>query len=262
MRTTSNNNYQKPLPFNEVKVHSSNLSEEDAGYDSFPNPSEAKARINSAAGLSSLSSSSSSNNQVDRIINLVKNLPSPTDVSTTHSPSDLAVSVAQRIAQFSERSSSSSSPVNSTRKITRTRIQPLPDSTSDSAGSFARSNHLVLVSSISKPLVHTATVSSIDLPPFSNNLEYIHDDRFDSTTTVDHIKNDIIAIEFVENHPENSTSHILWETTTKQQTLLFPSLIERFGESLQLLPANVLAVIVLGLITGLVVSALVVFTIA
>ena len=257
MRAASNNN-QKSLPFAEVKVHSSKLSEEDTGYDSFANLSDPKARINSAAGLSfSSSSSSSSNNQVDQVVDFVKSLPSPTDLSTTPETSDIALSVAQRIVQFSKHTPPPLPPsAIPTRKIVRTRVQPLPDSTSDSADSFARS--------ISKPLVHTATISLINLPPFSSNLEYVRDDRFDSTTTVDHVKNDVIAIEFIEHHPQKSPSQLLLDTRIQEQQHQSQPLplIERFGESLRLLPANVLAVIVLGLATGLVVSALLVLAIA
>jgi hypothetical protein len=109
------------------------------------------------------------------------------------------------------------------RKLHRTRVQPIPDSTSDSADSIALSNRVVLVS------------------PFGGKLEYIHNDRFDSTTTVDHIKNDVIAIELTEK---------------QQQQQSKSSRIKRLGESIRLLPANVLAIVFISLIGGLIVSAI------
>jgi hypothetical protein len=227
-----------------MKIHSNRLSEDDTGYDSALNQSDSKELINSTTGLSSASSSQ----QIDHILNLVKAISSPTDISTSHQTSDIVLSVKQRIARFSQQI-----PI-STRKINRTRVQPLPDSTSDSADSFAVSNHL-LVSSYNKPLVHTPTISSIDLTALSSSLEYIHDDRFDSTTTVDHMKNDIIAIEFIEP-TSNQSSEIC--TTIKPPS----SWIRRVDESIRLLPANLLTIVFFGLLGGILVSALLLLIIA
>ena len=127
---------------------------------------------------------------------LVKGIPSPTDISTAHNTSDIALTVAQRIAQFSKPTQPITTTTTPLRKLNRTRIQPIPDSTSDSADSFAVSNHVVLVSS------YRQKFSSIDIPPFGGNLEYIHDNRFDSTTTVDHVKNDVIAIELMDKQQQ------------------------------------------------------------
>ena len=241
MRAASNNHYQRSMPFKDTPIHSTKLSEDDTGYDSSPNKDDAKARISSRAGLSS--SSSSSNHQFDRIMNLVKSLPSPTDISSIHQTSDLALSVAQRIVQFSKLPTTANN--SPTRKLNRTRIQPLPDSTSDSADSFALSNHLVLVSS--HPKEHS---------PFPGSLEYIHDDRFDSTTTVDHVKNDVIAIELMEQ-----PLHQPVELPLARKQTAWPW-IGRFGESIRLLPANILAVVFISLLGGLLFSALLVFVLA
>ena len=162
-------------------------------------------------------------------MSFVKTLPSPTDVSTSLATSELALTVAQGIAHFSR-------PSPPARKFNRTRVQPLPDSTSDSADSFAVSNHLMLVSPYDKQLSHTATLSSNDMPSFGGSLDYIHDDRFDSTTTVDHVKNEAIAVELIDS-------------TIKPSTI---------AQSIRLLPTNVLAVVFVGLIGGLLVSALLV----
>jgi len=228
MRASSNNHYQKSLPFTDIKIHSNKFSEDDTGYDSLPK----QERINSIAGLSS--SSSSSNNQFDRIMNLLKNIPSPTDISTIHNTSDTALTVAQRVAQFSKKAESiiTKPPI---RKLNRTRIQPIPDSTSDSADSFALSNHVVHVSSYRQP----------QIPPFGGELEYIHDNRFDSTTTVDHIKNDVITIELKEQ--QQQSNQILNPLSQR---------IKYFGESIRLLPANVLAIGSISLIGGLIVSVI------
>jgi hypothetical protein len=240
MRASSNNHYQKSLPFTDIQIHSNKLSEDDTGYDSLPK----QQRITSTAGLSS--SSSSSNIPFDRIMNLVKSIPSPIDISTAHDTSDIALSVAQRIAQFSKPTQLITTPI---RTANRKRIQPVPDSTSDSADSFALSNHVVLVSS------YQQNISSIDIPPFGGDLEYIHDNRFDSTTTVDHVKNDVIAIELIDQQPNE-----LSDTLTHNQSKL--PWIKRLGESIRLLPANVLAVVFIGLIGGLIVSAILVIIIA
>lgn len=222
MRASSNNHYQYSLPFTEVQIHPSKLSDEDQGYDSLPK----QERMDSFANLSS--SSSSSNNQYYRIMNLVKSLPSPTDLSTTNNPSEVALTVAQRVAQYSKKAElPTTTPI---RKLNRTRIQPIPDSTSDSADSFAVSNRLVVLSSYRQE----------SLPSFGGKLEYIHDDRFDSNTTVDHIDNDVIAIQLTEQPQVNS----------------FSSRIKRLGESIRALPANVLAIVFISLIGGLIVSAI------
>ena len=215
MRASSNNHYQKNLPFTDIQIHSNKYSEDETGYDSLSK----HERMQSLAALSSSSSS------CDQIINLVKNLPSPTDISTAYDTSDLHPSVAERVAQFSKRAQLEH--VQPLRKLNRTRIQPIPDSTSDSAESFALSNHVVVV-------------SSIDLPPFGGKLDYIHDDRFDSTTTVDRIKNDVIAIELTQ---EKS------------------NFLKRFGEFIRSLPANILAVVFISLIGGLLVSAILIIVI-
>jgi hypothetical protein len=215
MRASSNNHYQKSLPFTAIQIHTNKSSEDDTGYDSLPK----QERINSLAALSL----SSSDDQFNRIMNLVKSIPSPTDISTIHNTSDIALTVAQRIAQFSKKTET---PI---RKLNRTRIQPILDSTSDSAESFALSNHLVLVSSYPQQ----------QIPPFSGTLEYIHDNRFDSTTTVDHIKDDIITIE-------------LKEQQTNSIGKKFSQRIKNLGESIRLLPANILAIVFISLIGGLI----------
>jgi hypothetical protein len=227
MRASSNNHYQNSLPFTDIKIHSNKFSEDDTGYDSLPK----QQRIDSIACLSS--SSSSSNNQFYRIMNLVKSIPSPTDISTTYNPSEIALSVAQRVAQYSKKAELTTTPI---RKLHRTRIQPIPDSTSDSADSIAVSNRVVLVSSYRQE----------NISPFGGKLEYIHNNRFDSTTTVDHIKNDIIAIELTEKEQQQS----------KPLMNSFSSRIKRLGESIRLLPANVLAIVFISLIGGLIVSAI------
>ena len=51
MRASSNNHYQKSLPFTGIQIHSNKFSEDDTGYDSLPK----QERINSTAGLSSSS---------------------------------------------------------------------------------------------------------------------------------------------------------------------------------------------------------------
>ena len=170
MRASSNNHYQNSLPFTDIKIHSNKLSEDDTGYDSLSK----RQRMDSIACLSS--SSSSSNNQYSRIMNLVKSISSPTDISTQHNPSEIALSVAQRVAQYSKKTELTTTPV---RKGNRTRIQPIPDSTSDSADSFALSNRVVFISSYQQE----------NIAPFGGKLEYVHNNRFDSTTTVDHVKN-------------------------------------------------------------------------
>ena len=227
MRASSNNYYQNFLPFTEVKIHPSKLSDEDQGYDSLPK----QERMDSFACLSS--SSSSSNNQFYRIMNLVKSLPSPTDLSTTNNPSEVALTVAQRVAQYSKKAELPTTTPN--RKLNRTRIQPIPDSTSDSADSFAVSNRVVVLSSYRQE----------SIPSFGGKLEYIHDDRFDSNTTVDHIKNDVIAIQLTEQQPQSKP---IFNT--------FSSRIKRLGESIRSLPANVLAIVFISLIGGLIVSAI------
>ena len=224
MRASSNNHYEKSLPFTDIKIHSNKYSEDDTGYDSLSK----QKRLNSISALSS--SSSSSNNQFHRIMNLVKSLPSPTDVSNT---SETALTVAERIAKFSQKIQSSTPKVSPIRKLNRTRIQPILDSTSDSADSFTLSNHVVFVSSYPQQ-----NLSLIDLPP----LEYIHDQRFDSTTTVDHIKNDVINIELQEQEKNLSKN--------------FSQKIKSFGESIRSLPANVLAIVFISLIGGLIVSVI------
>jgi hypothetical protein len=221
MRASSNNHYEKSIPFTDIKIHSNNFSKDDTDYNNLPK----QQRMNSIADFSS--SSSLSNNQFDRIMSLVKSIS-----STTDNISDLNLSVAQRIAQFSKQAESTTTKVP-IRKLHRTRIQPIPDSTSDSADSFALSNHVVLV-------------SSIDIPPFGGKLEYIHDNRFDSTTTVDHVKNDVIAIELKEQ---------------SQQSNPFSQRIKRLGESIRLLPANVLAIVFISLIGGLIVSTILIIII-
>ena len=245
MRASSNNHYQKSLPFTDIQIHSTKPSEDDTGYDS----ARKQSRTNSIANLSS--SSSSSNKQLNHIINLIKSIPSPTDISTTQNPSDLVLTVEEGIPRYSKAIQSTTIPP--IRKLNRTRIQPIPDSTSDSADSFALSNQFVLVSSYQQQI---PTLSSIDIPPFGRNLEYIHDDRFDSTTTVDHVKNDVIAIELMEQ--QQHTNQILDTLPSNEQRL---SWIKRLGESIRLLPANVLAVVFIGLVGGLIVSAILVIII-
>ncbi|UJR22095.1 hypothetical protein I4U23_025161 [Adineta vaga] len=246
MRASSNNYYQKSVPFTDVQIHSNKFSEDDTGYDSLPKQS----RMNSTTGLSS--SSSSSNNQCDQVINMVKNIPSPTDISTTHDTIDIALTVAQRIEQYSKQTQSTiTTPI---RKVNRTRIQPIHDSTSDSADSFALSNHVVFVSSYRQKI---QKMSSSDLPTFGGNLEYIHDNRFDSTTTVDHIKNDAVTIEFMEK--QQQTIPIIDTSPINKPSLLW---IQRLGNSIRLLPANVLAIVFIGLIGGLLVSVILIIIIA
>ncbi|CAF1211719.1 unnamed protein product [Adineta ricciae] len=238
MRASSNNYSKKVLPFTDTTIHSNKFSEDETGYDSLPK----QARINSTAGLSS--SSSSSNDQYDRIMNLVKSMASSTDISTAHDGIDTVVNVAQRIAQYSKQTQSNLTvPI---RKMNRTRVQPIPDSTSDSADSFALLNHTVLVSSYRQKI---PTVSSIDIPPFGGNLEYIRDNRFDSTTTVDHVKNDVVAIELLEK--QQQTNPIV-DSANEQPS----SRIKRLGELIRSLPANILAIVFISLIGGLFVSVI------
>ena len=90
----------------------------------------------------------------------------------------------------------------------------------------------MLVSPYDKQLSRTATLSSNDMPSFGGSLDYIHDDRFDSTTTVDHVKTETVAIQLIDS-------------TIK------PSAIRLF-------PTNVLTVVSVGLIAGLLVSAVLV----
>ena len=242
MRASSNNYYQKSLPFTDIPIHSNKFSEDETGYDSLPR----QPRMNSTAGLSS--SSFSSNNEVDDIVAMVKDMPSPTDVSITYDTFATALSVAQRVAQFSEHTHSNIA--TSTRKVHRTRVQPIPDSTSDSADSFALSNGAGLIPSYRQ---HIPAIASIELPPFGGNLAYIHDDRFDSNTTVEHLKNDVVAVELMEQR----TNPIVDTWPSNKQ-----SGIERLGESIRLLPANVLAVVFIGLVGGLLVSVILVIIVA
>jgi hypothetical protein len=229
MRASSNNHYQKSLiPFADIPIHSTKRSEGDTGYYSLPN------------------------DPLDDIIILAEKFPSPTDISTTHNTSDLVLSVEQRIVEYSK-IIQSTTPPPPTRKLHRTRVQPIPDSTSDSADSFALSNHLVLVSS------YQQQISSIDLPSFGGDLEFKHDNRFDSITTVDHVKNDVIAIELMEQSQQQQTNQILDTLPSNEQQL---SWIKRLGESIRLLPANLLAVVFIGLVGGLIVSVILVIIIA
>ncbi|CAF2073021.1 unnamed protein product [Rotaria magnacalcarata] len=246
MQATSNNHYQTTLPFTPIQSHSNKSSEDDAGYDSITDQAEKQERIRSIAGLSS----SSSNNQVQRIVNIVANMPSYPNISTTNETNDIAISVTECIAKFSKNAEPTrTKTVSPTRKINRTRIQPLLDVASDSADSF--------VQSYEKQISQDPTISSIDILRFSGELEHICDTRFDSITTVDHVKNDVIAIELMEQqknnqmldtHLHHNKQHLSW--------------INRLGESIRLLPANVLAVIFIGLIGGLFVSAIFVIIIA
>jgi len=226
MRASSNNHYQKSLPPADIPIHSTKRSEDDTGYYSLPN------------------------DPLDDIIILVEKFPSPTDISTTDNTSDLVLSVKQHVAQYSKIIQSTPPP---TRKLHRTRVQPIPDSTSDSADSFALSNHPVLVSS------YQQQISSIDIPPFGGDLEFKHDNRFDSITTVDHVKNDVIAIELMEQSQQQQTNQILDTLPSNEQQL---SWIKRLGESIRLLPANLLAVVFIGLVGGLIVSVILVIIIA
>ena len=221
MQASSNNHSRTPLPFTDRATHSNKFSEDDTGYESQPNTSEKQLRLSS--------SPSPSNHQCDRILSLVKTLPSPTDVSTCLATSELALMVASRLPQFPRQSPPA-------RKFHRTRVQPLPDSTSDSADSFAVSNHLMLVSPYDKQLSRTATLSSNDMPSFGGSLDYIHDDRFDSTTTVDHVKTETVAIQLIDS--------------TIKPSAITPSI--------RLFPTNVLTVVSVGLIAGLLVSAVLV----
>ncbi|CAF1162261.1 unnamed protein product [Rotaria sp. Silwood1] len=259
MRASSNNHYKTSLPFTNIQIHTKKSSEDDTGYESLPNQFEKQQRINSNAGLSSLSSPS--NNEVTRIVELVKNIPSPTDISTTNETSYIPLSVAERRAEFSKRTQ----PTTTTtliRKTNRTRIHPIPDSTSDSADSHVLPNHVVFLSSYRQQISQTPTISSINIPSFGGNLEYIHDNRYDSTTTVDHVKNDVIAIELMEQQQQQQQqqpSHTLDSLIHNKQQL---SWINRLGESIRLLPANVLAIVFMGLIGGLFVSVIFVIIIA
>ncbi|CAF4368407.1 unnamed protein product, partial [Rotaria socialis] len=245
----SNNHYQSTLPFTPIQSHSNKSAEDDTGYDSFTNQAEKQERIRSIAGLSS----SSSNNQVQRIVNIVANIPSSPNISTANETSDIAISVTECIAKFSKNTESiRTKTVSPIRKINRTRIQPLLDVTSDSADSF--------VQSYEKQISQDPTISSIDILQFSGALEHICDTRFDSITTVDHVKNDVIAIELMEQQQQQKTSQIL--DTHLHHNRQHLAWINRLGESIRLLPANVLAVVFIGLIGGLFVSALFVIIIA
>ncbi|CAF1116855.1 unnamed protein product [Rotaria sordida] len=258
MQASSNNHYQKSLPFTDIQIHTNKSSEDDTGYDSLPNQYEKQQRINSIAGPSS--SSSLSHNQYAFVMNYVENIPSPTDISTTNETSDIYPSVLKLIAEFPKKSqpTTTTTPIPN-RKTHRTRVQPIPDSTSDSADSFAQPNHVVLLSSYRQQISQVPTISSINIPSFGGSLEYIHDNRYDSTTTVDHVKNDVIAIELMEQQQQQQPNHTLDTHLYNKQQL---SWINRLGESIRLLPANVLAIVFIGLIGGLFVSAIFVIIIA
>ncbi|CAF2410437.1 unnamed protein product [Rotaria sp. Silwood2] len=257
MRASSNNHYQKSLPFTDIQIHKNESSEHDTGYDSLSNQFENQQKINSTAALSP--SSSSSNNQVVRILDLVKNIPSPTDISITNETSYIPPSIAERIAKLPTKTQPTTTTIP-IRKTNRTRIQPIPDSTSDSADSFVLSHPVVVLSSYRQQISQAPTISSINIPSFGGNLEYIHDNRYDSTTTVDHVKNDVIAIELMEQKKkQQQPSHTLDTHLHNKQQL---SWIYRLGESIRLLPANVLAVVFIGLIGGLFVSAIFIIIIA
>ncbi|CAF3339178.1 unnamed protein product [Rotaria socialis] len=248
MQATSNNHYQSTLPFTPIQSHSNKSAEDDTGYDSFTNQAEKQERIRSIAGLSS----SSSNNQVQRIVNIVANIPSSPNISTANETSDIAISVTECIAKFSKNTESiRTKTVSPIRKINRTRIQPLLDVTSDSADSF--------VQSYEKQISQDPTISSIDILQFSGALEHICDTRFDSITTVDHVKNDVIAIELMEQQQQQKNQILDTHLHHNTQPL---SWINRLGESIRSLPANVLAVVFIGLIGGLFVSAIFVIIIA
>ncbi|CAF1235539.1 unnamed protein product [Adineta steineri] len=233
MRASSNNYHQYPLPFatDVVEIHSNKLSEDDTGYDSLPKQS----RMSSTARLS-----------LKSMLNMINNIPSSTDISTANDVIDKPLLVKKRIAQFSQQTQ----PITTTLPQ-RTRVKPIPDSTSDSADSIPLSNHVEFVSS------YQQQIPIIDIPPFGGNLEYIHDNRFDSTTTVDNVKNDVIAIELTEQQQRINQS--VDPLSSSKQHL---SLIERLGESIRLLPANVLAIVFIGLIGGLIVSVILVIIIA
>lgn len=228
MRASSNNHYQKSLPFTGIQIHENKSSEDDTGYHSLSK----QDKFPQFPPISS-SSSLASNNQYKRIIDLVKSIPSPTDVSTIHNTSDIALTVAQRVAEYAKKTETL--PI---RKYPRTRIQPIPDSTSDSAESFALSNHLILVSSYPQQ----------EISSFNRRLEYIHDNRFDSTTTVDHIKDDIITVELKDQQSNKISTYISQK-------------IKNFGELIRSLPANVLAIVFISLIGGLILSAILIIII-
>ncbi|CAF1257173.1 unnamed protein product [Adineta steineri] len=233
MRASSNNYHQYPLPFatDVVEIHSNKLSEDDTGYDSLPKQS----RMSSTAGIS-----------LKSMLNMINNIPSSTDISTANDIIDKPLLVKTRIAQFSQQTQSITTTLPH-----RTRVKPIPDSTSDSADSIPLSNHVEFVSS------YQQQIPIIDIPPFGGNLEYIHDNRFDSTTTVDNVKNDVIAIELMEQ--QQRINQLVDPLCSSKQHL---SWIERLGESIRLLPANVLAIVFIGLIGGLIVSVILVIIIA
>ncbi|CAF4126340.1 unnamed protein product [Adineta steineri] len=235
MRASSNNYHQYPLPFatDVVEIHSNKLSEDDTGYDSLPKQS----RMSSTAGIS-----------LKSMLNMINNIPSSTDISTANDVIDKPLLVKTRIAQFSQQTQ----PITTTLPQ-RTRVKPIPDSTSDSADSIPLSNHVEFVSS------YQQQIPIIDIPPFGGNLEYIHDNRFDSTTTVDNVKNDVIAIELMEQQQQQRINQSVDPLSSNKQNL---SWIERLGESIRLLPANVLAIVFIGLIGGLIVSVILVIIIA
>lgn len=227
----------KSLPFTEISIHSNKFSEDDTGYESLQNQSDKHQRIKSIGGLSS--SSSSTNNVINFVMDCVKNTPSPINLATGNDSNEAVSRVAQIAAKFSQKHQSPiATPIH---KIKRKRVRPMVNSTSDSTDSFALSNHPAFIS-----------------PSFGGTLDYVHDDRFDSTTTVDHVKNDIIAIELAEQ--QKKTSQLVESIPQQKEKTI--SWINRLGESIRLLPANVIAVVFMSLIGAIFVSALFVIIIA
>lgn len=254
MRDTSNNHYKKSLPFADTQIHSNKFSEGDTNYD---DQTVKHKRINHTTDV--VPSSSSSANQIDKILDLVEDIPSPKDISTTNITSSTCLTIAERIAQFQNPPELLSKPtIPLPHKPIRTRIKPIPDSTSESAESFIVSSHGNSDSLSRKQTPQTETISSINIPRFVGDLKHIRDNRFDSITSIDHVKDDVIAIELMEQQQQQPNQLIDTHVQNKPQL----SWIDRLGESIRLLPANILAIVFIGLIGGLFISFIFVIIIA
>ena len=252
MRELSNNHHRRSLPFTDIQIPSTKAREDDPGYDSLPNQYAKQSRINSIANLSS---SSSLSNEIHHITSLVKNIPSPTDISTIQDAGNTTSDAVQYAVQLCEKIQPSTT---STPNQNRKRVRPVPAISSDSADSFALSNRVVIFPSSRQQPSQVAMISSIGVPTLARNVKYVHNNHFDSSTkaTVDHVEKDIINIELEKQQQEQQQQQpsTIFDTLAghKQQF----SWIDRLGESIRLLPANVLAIVFIGLIGGLFVSVI------
>ncbi|CAF0865227.1 unnamed protein product [Didymodactylos carnosus] len=143
----------------------------DTGYDTNRDSNQQKDENSSSLGRHSDDAvviTSSSSNEYEQILNLVKNIPSPTDITTPYYTSE-----------FTNRNQQQQSIANQQqRKQVRTRIQPLPD-TSESTDSI--SQHQKQTLSYRKNVQQHSSSDIGDnlfekIPP--NGLEYILDERY------------------------------------------------------------------------------------